>query len=54
MKNHYKHPTGAAPLPEAHGVKGKKKFKGSNSGDPKNKPEKQNFNKRQKPNHKGK
>jgi hypothetical protein len=54
MKNHHKHPIGAAPLPEAHSVQGKRKFKGSNSGDPKNKPEKQNFNKRQKPNHKGK
>jgi hypothetical protein len=53
MKNHHKHPIGAAPLPEAHSVQGKRKFKGSNSVDPKNKPEMQNFNKRQKPNHKG-
>jgi hypothetical protein len=49
MKNHHKHPIGAAPLPESHSVQGKRKFKGSNSGDPKNKPEKQNFNKRQNP-----
>jgi hypothetical protein len=54
MKNHQKHPIGAAPLPEAHSVQSNRKFKGSNSGDPKNKLEKQNFNKRQKPKHKGK
>jgi hypothetical protein len=54
MKNHHKHPTGAAPLPEVHSVQEKKKLKGSNSGDPKNKHEKQNFNKKQKSNHKGK
>jgi hypothetical protein len=59
MKNHHKHPTGASPLPKVHSVQGKgkkdkRKFKGSNSGDPKNKPEKHTFNKKQKPNHKGK
>jgi hypothetical protein len=50
MKNHHKHPTGATPLPEVHNVQGKgkknkRKFKGSNSSDPKNKPEKKTFNK---------
>jgi hypothetical protein len=59
MKNHHKHPTGAAPLPEVHNVQGKgkknkRKFKGSNFGDPKNKPEKKTFNKKHKPYHKGK
>jgi membrane protease subunit (stomatin/prohibitin family) len=54
MKNHHKHLIGAAPLPEVHSVQGKRKFKGSNSGDPKNKHEKQNFNKKQKSNQKDK
>jgi hypothetical protein len=52
MKSHHKHPTGAAPLPEIHNVQGKgkknkRKFKGSNFGDPKNNPEKKTFNKTQ-------
>jgi hypothetical protein len=55
MKNHHKHPTGVAPLPEVHSVQGKgkknkRKFKGSNFGDLKNKPEKKTFNKKHKPN----
>jgi len=58
MKNHHKHPTGAAPLPEVHNVqkkvKNNKRFKGSSSDDPKNKPGKRKFNKKQKPNAKNK
>jgi hypothetical protein len=54
MKNHHKHPIGAEHLPEVHNVQDKRKFKGSHSGDPNNKPEMQHFNKKQKPNHKGK
>ncbi|XP_066392769.1 uncharacterized protein [Miscanthus floridulus] len=58
MKNHHKHPTGAAPLLEVHNVqkkvKNNKRFKGSSSDDPKNKPGKRKFNKKQKPNAKNK
>jgi hypothetical protein len=57
MKNHHKRPVGATPLPEVHNVQNNvknKKFKGSTSGGPKNKPEKRKFNKKQKPNGKNK
>jgi hypothetical protein len=53
MKNHHKRPVGATPLPEVHNVQNNvknKKFKGSTSGGPKNKPNKSKFNKKQKPN----
>jgi hypothetical protein len=50
MKNHHKHPMGAAPLPEIHSVQNNKRFMGSSSGDPENMPDKHKFNKKQKPN----
>jgi hypothetical protein len=53
MKNHHKRPVGAAPLLEVHNIQNNvknKKFKGSTSGGPKNKPDKRKFNKKQKPN----
>ena len=57
MKNHHKRPVGATPLPEVHNVQNNvknKKFKGSTSRGPKNKLEKQKFNKKQNPNAKNK
>jgi hypothetical protein len=50
MKNHHKHPMGAAPHPEVHSVQYNKRFMGSSSGDPESMPDKHKFNKKQKPN----